>query len=798
MTIILHSLYYNWTKEEVLRLDKIQIFSKYAIAQDKRSVISFREFLGIFIVFLLGRVVVFSIVAPFGLAYLAAYMTTKSKSPVKSVSISLLCILGLATSGGGLPIIKYLLAFVLFGLIYISITTLTDEKSKFPISAMAGIALFLSGIIYCAQTGFVIYDGLMLVLESALCIVSSRLMVFAIPIIHKPRTSSVAALEELAGLYLIAGVSILGLSNISVGNLSLGNAFAAALIMTIAFVGGISGGAAGGVGIGLIFGATNFPITQMVGVYSFCALAAGAMKRFKKAGVILGFFVANSILSLYLGGFESGVFSPLEFILAASMFALLPKSVILEIEGMTIKNTADKHSNALKYLTQKLTALAEAFSSLGNTFTNILVPPTPDNLADVTTLFDKTADKVCKRCGLKFMCWEKQFNSTYDSMLKLVPALKKGEVITVQHLHEPFISKCIKSDEFISELNRVYAKYKLDMQWQVKVAESRQITTQQFSGVSRLMENLADELGSDVEFDTHLEKRLIVALEHAGYKRCDATVIKNKFSRHEVSLRFRGCPDGENCEEKIAGIVSAVLKKDMLIREKECKNESLRCDIYLIEKEHFTVQAGASKKAKAGQSESGDNFNCLPIGGGKYVAVLSDGMGSGKQAAGQSNITVTMLEQLLGAGFDKQAAIKIINSALIVRSNSECFATIDAAILDLFSGETEFIKIGANASFIKKGRKVEQIKSSTLPVGILSEIDVETAGRYLEGGEYIIMLTDGVHCAADNWIVEFLSNLRETTPQIMSEEIIKESLRRKRGVIDDDMTVIVLKLVPAS
>ena len=56
---------------------------------------------------------------------------------------------------------------------------------------------------------------------------------------------------------------------------------------------------------------------------------------------------------------------------------------------------------------------------------------------------------------------------------------------------------------------------------------------------------------------------------------------------------------------------------------------------------------------------------------------------------------VDLLEQFLEAGFTKETAVKMINSALVLRSDGKTFSTIDISSIDLYSGVCEFLKAGA-------------------------------------------------------------------------------------------------------
>ena len=119
-------------------------------------------------------------------------------------------------------------------------------------------------------------------------------------------------------------------------------------------------------------------------------------------------------------------------------------------------------------------------------------------------------------------------------------------------------------------------------------------------------------------------------------------------------------------------------------------------------------------------------------------------MGSGYGASAQSKAAVDMLESFLESGFDKDMAVNLINSVLVLKSDEDSTCTMDIAMIDLFSGEVEFIKIGAAPTYIKKDSRVEIIRSASLPAGILPGVDAELSRKAMDAGDMIIMVTDGV------------------------------------------------------
>ena len=91
---------------------------------------------------------------------------------------------------------------------------------------------------------------------------------------------------------------------------------------------------------------------------------------------------------------------------------------------------------------------------------------------------------------------------------------------------------------------------------------------------------------------------------------------------------------------------------------------------------------------------SGDSIDTFVTEDYKQYVILSDGMGSGKRAMFESHITLKLLREFLQSGFGVKTSIDMINSALCLKLDYECFSTVDLLCIDLMTGICEFFKIG--------------------------------------------------------------------------------------------------------
>src|SRR5699024_2803011 len=183
-----------------------------------------------------------------------------------------------------------------------------------------------------------------------------------------------------------------------------------------------------------------------------------------------------------------------------------------------------------------------------------------------------------------------------------------------------------------------------------------------------------------------------------------------------------------------------------------------------------------------------------------YFNALSDGMGIGLKANKESAAAISILEKCLEAGFNEEIILKTINSMLVLKSNDEIFTTLDISLLDLYSGKLQLIKTGAASTFIKKKDRVEVISSQSLPVGILKDVDFQGYETYLEDGDFLIMMSDGLLEAntqteeKERWMKDVIMNIDTMNPETMANGILQISEEVSNGAIKDDMTVLVTKM----
>jgi len=214
----------------------------------------------------------------------------------------------------------------------------------------------------------------------------------------------------------------------------------------------------------------------------------------------------------------------------------------------------------------------------------------------------------------------------------------------------------------------------------------------------------------------------------------------------------------------------------------------------------YKLIIGEAKATKSKSEVSGDSNIKSKLRDGKYMIAISDGMGSGQVAKKSSTMVIQMLKRLLTTGFDKDISIGLINSAVNLNSSEETYATIDISIIDLNTGNIEFVKNGACPTFIKSLNKVEVVKAVSFPAGVLDKIDLVVYDKDLKENDIIIMCSDGIlesnteYKNKELWLKEVLENITTNNVQKIADIIMQEAIDNGYGIAKDDMTIIVAKL----
>ena len=334
--------------------------------------------------------------------------------------------------------------------------------------------------------------------------------------------------------------------------------------------------------------------------------------------------------------------------------------------------------------------------------------------------------------------------------------------------------------------------------WEQKMVQSREGCAVQLDAFAQMIQHSTHELNASIFEDKRLERKLKTKCSKMGLKLLSTVFLVSESGRYEIHITVK-TKKGQCVETKeVARMVSKCTGRFMLPEKGErvaVGNDY--CTIVFVEGPAYHTLQGVAKIGKGCECISGDNFSMLELLGGKQGIILSDGMGAGELACRESAMVVEVLEELLEAGFPKDTAFQMVNTALVIGREEVRFSKIDVSVFDLYTGRCEIAKAGASTTFVKRGNKVDGIRSTSLPLGVVAKLEVEQVELELQDGDYVIMVTDGVMDALPVGEQELLMKMiiegtTSQNPKEMAHHILEQVLTCSGEVPLDDMTVLVV------
>ena len=733
----------------------------------------------------------YSGIAPFGLSFLAQERRLSVRTLLTFAAVCAGSIAACDRVGAA----KYIGAAI----IYLAVLFVLEKGIKIGDSAAAiaaGAALLPVGLTAMYWQGFSAGGVLLLLCEATAVTAGAFVMDKSIQAFSGNTPPEQMSADERVSLAAVAVIAVMGLKPVYIGSdFSVMNTAASMAVMLAASACGMSYAAAAGVILGTVCGIGGDFFMPILGAYAFCGFLSGVFSKFGKGGVIAGMVIANAILVVYTNGAMDSVLTLYEVMVSAVIFVFVPKRVTRAVKRFIYIGEKDRESIAkLKgNLREKLNGVSGSFAALAHTLKRLSDKEKEAEVTEVAALFDMAADKICRDCRKSAVCWGKDFNSTYKSLFRLLEIMEERGSVKAEDVTDYFKDKCLNLPKLLEEINRQYELYKASLAWKGRLKESRELVGEQLCGVSKIIESIADEIENDSGCDSVTAEEIVKKLEVKGVRTDGISVTRDRNGRHTVKLEMCGRSATEKNRSEAFDIIRETLPRPIDLHERRSKDEK-RCVWEFEETERFEVETGF---AGAGASEkSGDNCRFTRLGCGKYVAILSDGMGTGARASRESNAIIELLESFIRAGFDSGIAVKLINSIMVIKSENETFATLDICVIDLYTGEAEFIKTGAEPSFIMQKNGVETVRAASLPVGVVAGIETDSTVRCVKDGDTIVMITDGIEGKSGDSgrIKSFIEKERACGANELANAILRNAIGENEGNENDDMTVITLKI----
>jgi serine/threonine protein phosphatase PrpC len=349
----------------------------------------------------------------------------------------------------------------------------------------------------------------------------------------------------------------------------------------------------------------------------------------------------------------------------------------------------------------------------------------------------------------------------------------------------------------MSEMNKRMGKVgnRTSVRTGMDTLDRTEIFAADYDAISDLLADAMVVAESDCDISREFEARIMEEIEKEFTEMDIPTVGVSVWGQRKKVVSFR-CAENDFLKENkksFDSIVERVLpevtfKSEFLGGEKleYCCTEKIK-----ISFAHRIVSAAAEEEY------CGDSVGALYDDDDRFFAFISDGMGSGREAAVTSGYVSLFLCKLLGASCPASSVIKMINSFLRGRNSSsedECSATVDLMELDTLSGAATFYKSGASPTYVFRNGTLFKLRAKSAPLGILRETGARKVSFEVSEGDLIVMVSDGVtggkeECPRLFDTVRGLS--KSSSPEDVADAIVKYA---KSEASCDDISVIAIRI----
>ena len=742
--------------------------------------------------FLLSRAQVLGSLLPFGPAFFAAVACSDRKQALFQV---LPVCIGLLTILSGEQLYLNLGVILLLAVIFLCYSVAAEGQwIQVPalvltsIIVVKGIALFFG---HASE-----YLIMSVVFESLFAAGLSLVFLVVHGVIRNRRLLDRLAGDEVVCIFVAVIGLIMGIGTWNVANIELGSVVSRFLVILAAFLGGGGTGAGIGALVGVVPSLSEMIAPSVIGIYAFSGLLAGAFNGFGRIGVVMGFFLGNLLLALYLLNTQLILSSLTASIAAAVIFLLVPKNWLLKVGrlfnfGLGWAEKSRKEEGIRNMTLQRLKDMSKVFDEIACTLEQLAGDTDVVEDHNINSLLHRISARVCQDCSLYKVCWEKDFYQTYRTVMNLFTHIEANGFAGIKDMPPTLRKRCSHAREMLAAVNCLYELYQKNYYWQRYKENTRNLVANQLTGSAQIINKMLNEVKNYSSSRQLLEAQLAKALANKGFF-VDKVILGEVGEKTlELTLEMHSCPGVDECRNILPSVVSRLIGMDYQVFQSNCSVDTgvKVCCFRMLASGGYKLRIGKYQVARDENDICGDSTNSI---------LLSDGMGVGESAAFESATSLNLLEKLLDTGFDEQVAINTINSVLMLRSNDETFATLDICIIDLYSGETDFIKIGAGPSFVKNKDGVKIVKTSSLPMGILQTLETETIKEVIYPGDIIVLASDGLLDTghkmedAELWISRIIENSTERDPDKIAESLVKNAINFGGGKPRDDVSALVV------
>jgi phosphoserine phosphatase RsbU/P len=256
--------------------------------------------------------------------------------------------------------------------------------------------------------------------------------------------------------------------------------------------------------------------------------------------------------------------------------------------------------------------------------------------------------------------------------------------------------------------------------------------------------------------------------------------------------------------EEIMQIRRSIVEHDQLISIQHDLNVAREIQQAILPKifppfpsqQNFDIYASMVAAREVG----GDFYDFFMIDNEQVGFVIGDVSGKGVPAAIFMAVSRTLIRATGIKGVSAEECLRYVNNLLCNESVASMFVTVFYGILDITTGNIEYVNAGHNPPYLLSSDGIKKIEiTGNTVLGVFENITFRPGKFQMKPGEKLFLYTDGVteafNSAEEAYGEEKLENFLHKRGDLTVEEIIKDSQKDVKSFVNgapqsDDITLL--------
>ena len=538
----------------------------------------------------------------------------------------------------------------------------------------------------------------------------------------------------------------------------------------------------------ILFSLTNVSIVSILFVYACLAMWISDYSKLLCASIIC---LADAIYGTFV---NYQLINLLPVVVACIIYIAIPKKLIHKVYNYI---NGSKSSLISAYyvakkqdiIKNKLTNMSTLFLQMQKCYRDLLIGNSNKDKA-VSFMAAEIKNSICDNCINKLACSDKNFIPHFEDLLKR--SIEKGKV-NLLDVPLQLSTNCSKINTCLSTINQMSQEYSLNINKTKTEDDNKLSISLQFGGTSKLFAEFSRQFINNEKINILKSKKIKDTLLANNIVCKECMVCEIDDALQEIILVVR------NTDALNSNIISTCEKLYPIKFEINfCKQTKVAgwSLVSIIPSNKYELVCGYASTPKNIGDKCGDNYVFTKLTNNKYLIAICDGMGHGEQANSISATAINLIESYYKCGLSNNIVVDSVNNLLLPASQNNMFTTLDASVIDISTGEVDFIKVGSTISVVKKENSSYIIDVESLPLGVVENVVPTTKSIVAYAGDVVVLVSDGIVDAFANYedFCNFINNESIINIQLFAESILEEATSRNIK-LKDDMTVIAYRIL---